>query len=270
MSLRFLFHLLVLCVAAVLFVVLPEQRFAAEDGFDVVSGDDAAAATESDEETETEEADGEEPEAVDDGFWDDSGQHASRGAPAWPGLHGRVLDLEGELVPGLTFHLAQQRAVDPRRLEGAAKSLHAVSDFDGRFEILVADAPGELTLSTPEWVLLGEWRREKDQWRIDSDVLVTSAVTVAGRVTRADGSGVAAKVRAGAAFQLPQSIETQGGEPRDGFFSLECRADAQGYFTLGRVPQLATTRLHVRTPEGVEQILSPPEFAPGDMRIVLD
>jgi hypothetical protein len=262
MSLRFLFHLFALCIAAAVFLLLPEQRFAAPGGAGLLGSDGSPPATADGEEA------GAESDARDDGFWEDVEHRATRTGRSWPGFRARVLDLAGERVPGLYFHLGQQRSADPNRLEGAARSLHAASDLDGTFEILVADAPGALTLASTEWVLLGEWRRQLDEWRIGCDVLVVPSVSVAGRVTSADGSGLEAEVRAGAAYTLPQAIDAEV-QPRDGFFSLACQADAQGRFTLGQVPALPTTRLHVRTPDGRELTLPLPEFAPGDMHIVV-
>jgi hypothetical protein len=196
----------------------------------------------------------------------------------WPGIRGRVLDLRGRPVAGVTVlhrsNLAPEVQLvgngNPHAgLEATDGGRTASSEFNGRFELLVDDPTGELSLLTDDWVVLREWRDSIDDWRGIAILLVAPSQPLAGDVIGVDGRELAgAQLDYSAGFLLPDLLRDAGESDR-GRFDVSARADERGHFDFNFVPAVEGALLRAAADGYSTQELTAPPGAESRLRIVL-
>jgi hypothetical protein len=265
MSSRTVIHLVVLVLAGLVFLLFPErqiqtaaaERPAAEDLGADAEVLQAGYANYSDAE----------PNDLDEG--EDASQ-ASDPRGDWPGIRGKVLDLRGEPVGGLTVRHRSVPSSPLDTLEETSNGVATETARDGSFELMVGDgSEGTLSIENESWVLLGEWRSHAGDWDTRALALVAPAISIAGRVTDEGSEALqTAEVRAIAVFPLPAPLREAAGT-REWSFERHTTADLDGRFDLGALPCLEQTRIEARTEGRLPALLHLPPTSTSELRISL-
>jgi hypothetical protein len=187
----------------------------------------------------------------------------------WPGIRGRVLDLHGDAVAGLAILHRSREPGTPTGLEAADGGKTAVSSHDGRFDLMVGDPGGELSVLSREWVLLREWRKSAGEWEGWAILLVAPADAFEGDVVDERGRPVAlAEIGFTSAYVLPPVLRDVDPE-NDASFELRVHSDSAGHFKLDLVPALSGAMLHVSAEGYAPRELAAPPVSSTPLRFEL-